>query len=232
MSETLSRLAASKGAPGWRLVLDRLHLIVEASTFPEAVDFVSAVAGIAEAQQHHPDIDVRYRHVHLAVSTHDVDGITERDLALAEEITEEVRVRGLTVHVPPITEVQIAIDCTDADEIAPFWAGVLGYERVDRETLRDPLQLGPEVWLQEGPDAASERGRFHLDVAVAHDEVDDRLASALAAGGTIVRDDSAPSYVTVVDPAGNLACLCTWVGRDEGVPAAARTRDDLEALES
>ena len=52
-------------------------------SFPEAVDFVNRVAALAEAENHHPDIDVRYREVTLRWTTHSAGGITERDRELA-----------------------------------------------------------------------------------------------------------------------------------------------------
>ena len=52
-------------------------------SFQEAVDFVNRVAALAEAENHHPDIDVRYREVTLRWTTHSAGGITERDRELA-----------------------------------------------------------------------------------------------------------------------------------------------------
>jgi 4a-hydroxytetrahydrobiopterin dehydratase len=58
-------------------------------TFPDfrsAMAFVNRVAGLAEAANHHPDIDVRYSRVTLVLSTHDAGGLTARDFDLAESI--------------------------------------------------------------------------------------------------------------------------------------------------
>ena len=51
--------------------------------FPAAMKFVHAVAELAEAAQHHPDVDIRWNRVMLALTTHDAGGLTERDFALA-----------------------------------------------------------------------------------------------------------------------------------------------------
>jgi 4a-hydroxytetrahydrobiopterin dehydratase len=53
--------------------------------FPAAMAFVNAVANLAEQAQHHPDIDVRWNQVTLALTTHDAGGLTEKDFALARE---------------------------------------------------------------------------------------------------------------------------------------------------
>lgn len=54
--------------------------------FPEAISFVGQIVAPAETMNHHPDIDIRYNKVLIALSTHDSGGITANDLALAEEI--------------------------------------------------------------------------------------------------------------------------------------------------
>ncbi|MBX3324064.1 MAG: 4a-hydroxytetrahydrobiopterin dehydratase [Phycisphaeraceae bacterium] len=51
--------------------------------FVESIKFVNAVADYAQRAQHHPDILIRYNKVTLTVSTHDADGVTEKDFALA-----------------------------------------------------------------------------------------------------------------------------------------------------
>jgi len=54
--------------------------------FVAAMDFVNIVAGKAEAAGHHPDIDIRYNKVRLALVSHDAGGLTQRDFDLAEAI--------------------------------------------------------------------------------------------------------------------------------------------------
>ncbi|HWC57409.1 MAG TPA: 4a-hydroxytetrahydrobiopterin dehydratase [Candidatus Paceibacterota bacterium] len=57
------------------------------ATFPEGIAFVDRVAAVAEAQQHHPDIDIRYTTITFTLSTHDAGGtLTEKDRALARAI--------------------------------------------------------------------------------------------------------------------------------------------------
>ena len=59
-----------------------------------------------------------------------------------------------------------------------------------------------------------QRNRIHLDVTVPHDVAQQRIAAALAAGGTLVSDTAAPAFWILADPEGNEACICTWQGRD------------------
>lgn len=72
--------------PGWSRKGDALVKSFHFATFPAGVAFVARVADLAEAAQHHPDIDIRYTRVQCALSTHDAGGITAKDFALAHEI--------------------------------------------------------------------------------------------------------------------------------------------------
>jgi 4a-hydroxytetrahydrobiopterin dehydratase len=59
-----------------------------------------------------------------------------------------------------------------------------------------------------------QRNRIHFDVSVAHDEAQERIAAAVAAGGTLTYDAEAPAFWVLADPEGNEACVTTWQGRD------------------
>jgi len=82
--ELQDRLAKT---PVWKL--DDGNLVREwtFADFPAAIAFVQQVAVLAQQAEHHPDIDIRYNRVRLALSTHDEGGITERDFALAGVIS-------------------------------------------------------------------------------------------------------------------------------------------------
>ncbi len=71
--------------PGWQKrgsVISRTFVFKD---FPAAIKFVNAVARIAEAAWHHPDIDIRWNKVTLALTTHDAGGLTRKDFALAKK---------------------------------------------------------------------------------------------------------------------------------------------------
>jgi 4a-hydroxytetrahydrobiopterin dehydratase len=59
--------------------------------FPAAMKFVNAVAELAEQAQHHPDVDIRWNKVTLALTTHDAGGLTEKDFELARQIDGQGR---------------------------------------------------------------------------------------------------------------------------------------------
>jgi 4a-hydroxytetrahydrobiopterin dehydratase len=72
--------------PGWEHHGRSIRRTFSFSGFAGSMAFVNRVAQLAEAMDHHPDIDVRYAEVTLTLSTHDAGGLTERDFALAEAI--------------------------------------------------------------------------------------------------------------------------------------------------
>jgi len=82
-AEVQQRLSA---LPGWTRQGDSLIRTFRFATFPDGIACIARVADIAEAQQHHPDIDIRYTAVTFTLSTHDSGGITEKDFVLAGEI--------------------------------------------------------------------------------------------------------------------------------------------------
>jgi 4a-hydroxytetrahydrobiopterin dehydratase len=72
--------------PGWTREGDEIVKTFELPTFADAIAFVTRVAERAEAADHHPDLDIRYRKVRVALSTHDAGGLTDKDFDLAAEI--------------------------------------------------------------------------------------------------------------------------------------------------
>ena len=75
-----------KKVPEWELEKKHIERTFEFDDFTESIDFVSAVAEVAEDEEHHPDIDIRYNKVRLILSTHTKGGLTDLDFSLAERI--------------------------------------------------------------------------------------------------------------------------------------------------
>jgi 4a-hydroxytetrahydrobiopterin dehydratase len=78
--------AALARLPGWTREGETITKEWPLGTFKEAISFVNKVADLAEEQNHHPNILIRYKRVRLTLSSHDVGGISERDFALAESV--------------------------------------------------------------------------------------------------------------------------------------------------
>jgi 4a-hydroxytetrahydrobiopterin dehydratase len=79
-------LDAVMGVPGWGLADGELVREFTFKDFVAAMAFVNKVAELAEAAGHHPDIDIRYNRVRLALVTHDAGGITTNDIGLALKV--------------------------------------------------------------------------------------------------------------------------------------------------
>ena len=78
--------ARLKKIPEWELEKKHIERTFEFDDFSESIDFVNGVAEVAEDEEHHPDIDIRYNKVRLILSTHSKGGLTELDFNLAERI--------------------------------------------------------------------------------------------------------------------------------------------------
>lgn len=74
--------------PGWHRQDKTIVQDFNFRDFKEAMKFVNRIADAAEAADHHPDIDIRYNKVRLALWSHDSGGVTERDLKMAAKINE------------------------------------------------------------------------------------------------------------------------------------------------
>ncbi len=74
------------GLPEWTRDGDAIVRSYERPTFADAVAFVVRIGFLAEKADHHPDLDIRWRTVKVLLTSHDLGGITERDIALARAI--------------------------------------------------------------------------------------------------------------------------------------------------
>ncbi|MBE1586907.1 4a-hydroxytetrahydrobiopterin dehydratase [Nonomuraea angiospora] len=78
----------SENLPAWRREGDEIRRTIEAPDFPTAIRIVDAIAVKAEELNHHPDIDIRWRTLHLVLTTHDAGGLTDLDFTLAAIIDD------------------------------------------------------------------------------------------------------------------------------------------------
>ena len=78
--------SALRDLPNWSGGGDGLRRTVELPSFRVAVAAIVAIADVAEEMDHHPDVDLRWRTVHLALVTHSAGGVTGNDVELARRI--------------------------------------------------------------------------------------------------------------------------------------------------
>ncbi len=87
---------ALRALPGWEAQQDgaRLHRRFQFADFVQAMRFVNAMAGLAEAEQHHPDFTVHYSTVEVTLWTHTVGGLSDNDFIMAAKIAALPEARG------------------------------------------------------------------------------------------------------------------------------------------
>lgn len=185
--------------------------------FGTGLAMVQRIGAAAEEANHHPDLDLRYTHLNVRLVSHDVEAKTQRDVDLARRISEIAAELGVTSDPASISRVEIGLDTWDAEEIKPFWTAVLGLDEHPRfsDDLRDTEGDLPTLWFQRTEQHDEPRQRFHLDIRVPPEVAEERIAAALAAGGTVVSREREPRFVVLADPQGNKVCVCTHLGRSD-----------------
>ena len=197
----------------WRVLFGELHARFRTGSFVKGLDLVNQIGEHAELMNHHPDVDLSYPAVTVRLSSHDVGGVTHRDVRLARTISGLAASLDAAADPTALQVLEIALDTADADEIKPFWAAVLGLVEADDE-LTDRTGRLPTLWFQETEPHEELRQRFHLDIRVPPEQARARIDAGLAAGGRLVSDEQAPSFWVLADAQGNKACVTTWQGRD------------------
>jgi 4a-hydroxytetrahydrobiopterin dehydratase len=219
----------------WRVLFDALHARFRTGDFATGLKLVDKIGKAADKADHHPDIDLTYPLVDVRLSSHDVGGVTRRDIDLARQISGFADDLDVEAAPEELSVIELALDVPDHDDVKEFWAAVLGYSgsKDYEEELGDPDGTRPTLWFQKAPEATGEvQQRFHLDVRVPPEVAEDRVRAALDAGGTLVSDERAPTVWVLADAHGNKACVTTWLGRDpdhessEGDAAGKITVDD------
>jgi 4a-hydroxytetrahydrobiopterin dehydratase len=204
------------GVEDWRVLVyfDGACAHFRTGSFAVGVALVDAIGVLADAADHHPDVDLRYGGVTVRLKTHSARGLTEHDLQLARQISVAARELGVPADPTAVQQVQLSIDALVIPEVLPFWRAVLGYRETGSADLDDRHGYGPPVWFQQMDAPRQQRNRMHVDISVPHDQAEARVAAALAAGGRLVTDQDAPAWWVLADAEGNEACVATWVGRE------------------
>jgi 4a-hydroxytetrahydrobiopterin dehydratase len=205
----------------WRILYATLTARFATGDFATGLELVAAIGAAAEEVDHHPDVDLAYPRVDVRLTSHDVGGVTARDVRLARRISELAAELGATAQPGSVSAFELALDTPDDAAIKPFWAALLGYEISDDpdDQITDPDGKRPTIWFQRsepGKGEAVPSQRWHLDLRVPPEIAEDRIQACLDAGGTLVWDGGAPAFWVLADPQGNRACVCTWQGRDAG----------------
>ncbi|MFN2418915.1 MAG: VOC family protein, partial [Candidatus Limnocylindria bacterium] len=142
--------------------------------------------------------------------TREVWGTEARHAEVARAISAVAREHGATADRSAVQEVQLAVATKPEAVDLGFWRAVLGYAPMHDDNGIDPLGQGSTVWMQELDPAKPLRHAMHVDVSVARDHAEARMQAAVAAGGRVVDDSSAPGAWILADRSGNKVCIAAW----------------------
>jgi 4a-hydroxytetrahydrobiopterin dehydratase len=202
------------GVEDWRVVGEGASACFRTGSFATGARFVQAISELTGIDdQHHPDVDLRYERVTVRLTTITLtryyNGLHRRELELARRISALARDLEIPADSSVLQNVQITVDALVVPEVMPFWRAVLGYtdRRDTEEDLIDRHGRWPSFGFQQMDAPRPQRNRIHVDVGVPHDQVEARVAAALAAGGHLVSDEHAPAWWVLADAEGNEACV-------------------------
>ncbi|ANC29652.1 4a-hydroxytetrahydrobiopterin dehydratase [Isoptericola dokdonensis] len=88
---TAEEFGRHDGVDGWTVADGAAQAVFDTGSFAAGVQLVDAIGELADAADHHPDVDLRYPTVTVRCTSHDVGGLSERDVALAARITAAAR---------------------------------------------------------------------------------------------------------------------------------------------
>jgi 4a-hydroxytetrahydrobiopterin dehydratase len=216
MTKLSGQQIADEGLEVWAYLLGGLQTRLHTGTFAAGLSIVTAIGGAAEKMDHHPELDLRYSHLDVRLASHDVQGVTDRDIRLAHTISAIAGDTGVRMECASISRLELAIDSPAFASILPFWQAVLASTSSSAagkdDDVRDAFGTLPTIWFQPSG-SAEPRQHWHPDLWIDPAQVGARIDAALAAGGTLVSDEEAPSFWVLADPDGNKVCLCTWQDR-------------------
>jgi 4a-hydroxytetrahydrobiopterin dehydratase len=148
---------------------------------------------------------------HLTVRlTRELWAIEDRHAELARAVSAVAREHGAAPDRAAVQEVQLAISAKPDTLDVDFWRAVLGYSSLAPDNGIDPLGNGSTFWMQDLPNDKPLRHAMHVDVSLAREQAEARLAAALAAGGRLVDESNAPGSWILADKAGNKVCIAAW----------------------
>ena len=198
----------------WRVQGELLQASFRVSSMPKGAQLVARVVAAAEELNHHPDLDLRFRALHIAITTHSAGSLTEADAALAEKISQIAAELQCPPRSAPV-QLEIAVAADDAAAVSPFWESLLTYSPTpagEGRQLGDKASRMPNIRFAQPQSQRDSAGTAstRVEIFVPHDVAVQRVADVLAAGGRIVDESQAPRVWVLADPAGNEACVRTW----------------------
>jgi 4a-hydroxytetrahydrobiopterin dehydratase len=213
----------------WRKLAQGLHARYLVDDFGAGARFVAEVGEAGDALGHHPRVSIGKGYVDLELvsddaiyrddegTEHVIEWVTQQDVDLARRITDIAADHKLDADPASVSEVELGLDTARSATIAPVWAALLTGSAESRgrgtpsDEIRDARGRVPNLWFGDADEHETPGQRFHIEICVAPEAAEQRIAAALAAGGTVVDDSNAPSLTVVADQDGNTGVVCVDV---------------------
>ena len=208
---------AAEGVDDWVVLHGGATAVFGVASLGDAAQLATAFADIPGVDGSRVLMTVADDRLSVRLSR-DLWHLDEQHIDLARAISAAARAQGVVADRTRVQEVQVAVAAKPDEVDVEFWRAVLGYAPASDDNGVDPLGHGSTVWMQElNPDKPL-RHAMHVDVSVAREHVEARMAAALAAGGVVIDDAGAPASWILADRAGNRVCICAWP--DGAAPSA------------
>ena len=173
----------------WRKLAQGLHARYVIDDFGTGARFVAAVVEAGDALGHHPRVSIGKGYVDFKL----------------------------------VSDIELGLDTARSATIAPVWAALLtGSDTAQgrgtpSDEIRDATGRVPNLWFGDADEHEAPGQRFHIEIHVAPEVAEQRIAAAVAAGGAVVDDSDAPSLTVIADQDGNTGIVC--------VDTSAATKD-------
>ncbi len=213
----------------WRKLAQGLHARYLVEEFSAGARFLVAVGEAGDEVGHHPRVSMGDGSVDLELVSDDavyraddgvelvVEWVTQQDVDLARRITDIAAAHGLVADPTAVSEIELGLYSARSGTIAPMWAALLTGHAESQgrgspsDEVRDATGRIPNLWFEE-PDAEDPaRQRLQIEVYVAVEAAEQRIAAAVAAGGTVIDTSNAPSLTVIADQEGNTGIVCVDV---------------------
>ena len=210
----------------WRKLAQGLHSRYLIDDFGAGARFVVAVGEAGDEIGHHPIVSIGAGYLDLKLITDDAiyreaDGTehvvqwpTQQDVDLARRITEIAADHQLVADPGSVSVIELGLDTARSSTIAPVWVALLTGDPDAQgrgspsDEIRDATGRVPNLMFLD-PDETDPGGqRFHVEIYVAPETAEQRIADAVAAGGTVVDDSQSPSLTVIADQDGNTGVVC------------------------
>lgn len=213
----------------WRKLAQGLHARYLVDDFTAAARFFTAVAEAAEALDHHPQVSIGHGYVDIKAITHEaiyrdedgtehvVEWVTQKDIDLARRITEIAAEQRARPDPTAVCQIELGLDTPNSAIIAPVWAALLTGSAKSQghgspsDEIRDATARTPNLWFGSAKANGAAAQRFHVEVYVAPEIVQERIDAVRAAGGSVVDDSKAPMLTVIADQDGNTGIICADV---------------------